>query len=107
MVGGGSVVSEARLDEEGLFSVIDQARHEGVSVFTATRDIANLIETITSEGVSVVFTDVGTPQSVARTVADEGGAEIIELSVAQLPEDGTCRALMLELAQTIADAFAE
>ena len=90
--------------------VIESIKKTGriiISGDASARDVANLIETITTEGVSVVFTDVGTPQSVARTVADDAGAEIVEMSVAQLPEDGSYQTFMLEFAQTIADAFAQ
>ena len=45
------------------------------------------------------------PQSVAQAVADETGVQLVELQVAQLPDDGTYQDLLRELARQVADAL--
>ena len=71
----------------------------------SARDIADLVQAIREAGATAVFSDVGTPQAVAEAVADETGARIVELEVAQLPEGGSYRDLMRDLATTVADAL--
>lgn len=71
----------------------------------SARDIADLVKAIREAGATAVFSDVGTPQAVAEAVADETGARIVELEVAQLPEGGGYRDLMRDLATTVADAL--
>ena len=70
------------------------------------RDLAKLIEDIKSNGVDVVFAEVGTPQAVAEAVASDSGAELVSLSTSQLPEGGTYQDLILEVATTVRDALA-
>lgn len=70
------------------------------------REMARLIEDIVANDVRAVFTEVGTPQSVARAVASDGGAELVPLSTSQLPGDGTYQDLIRDIATTIADALA-
>ena len=72
----------------------------------SARDVAELIETMEEAGVSVVFTDIGTPQSVAEAVADATGAEVVQLRLAQLPDDGSYVSFMRELARSITGALA-
>ncbi|MFO7532231.1 MAG: metal ABC transporter substrate-binding protein [Candidatus Limnocylindrales bacterium] len=72
----------------------------------SAREIASLIEDIKAAGSVALFTDIGTPQSVAQAVAQETGATIVELQVAQLPEAGTYQDLLLELATLVRDALA-
>ena len=57
--------------------------------------------------VKAVFTEVGTPQSVAQAVASDSGAELVELSTSQLPEDGTYQDLIRDIATTIAGALGD
>jgi zinc/manganese transport system substrate-binding protein len=71
----------------------------------SARDIADLVTAIREAGATVVFSDVGTPQSVAETVAGETGAQMVELEVAQLPEGGGYADLMRDLATTVAGAL--
>lgn len=71
----------------------------------SAREIAGLISDIRDAGSTAVFTDVGTPGSVAQAVADEAGAKVIELQVAQLPEGGTYQDLLRDLAVSVADAL--
>jgi zinc/manganese transport system substrate-binding protein len=72
----------------------------------SAREIASLIEDIKAAGSVALFTDIGTPQSVAQAVAQETGATIVELQVAQLPEAGAYQDLLLELATLVRDALA-
>ncbi len=73
----------------------------------SAREIAALIDDIKAAGSTAVFTDVGTPQSVARAVADETGAVVVELQVAQLPDGGTYQDLLRELAAAVVAALVE
>lgn len=70
------------------------------------RELAQLINDIRDNEVPAVFTEVGTPQSVAQAVAQDSGAELVTLSTSQLPEDGSYADLIRELATTIAAALA-
>lgn len=72
----------------------------------SARDIADLVKAIREAGAAAVFTDVGTPRSVAATVANETGARVVELQVAQLPEGGGYADLMRDLATAVLDALA-
>jgi ABC-type Zn uptake system ZnuABC Zn-binding protein ZnuA len=68
--------------------------------------VAELVATMEDAGVSVIFTDIGTPQSVAEAVAAETGADVVLVNDAQLPPDGSYLTLMRELAHAIAGALA-
>lgn len=71
----------------------------------SARDLADLMASIRDAGTTAVFTDVGTPQSVARAVADETGALLVELDVARLPEAGTYADLLREIAAQVTTAL--
>ena len=71
------------------------------------RELAQLIEDIEVNGVTAVFAGVGTPQTVAQAVADDSGAELVEINVSQLPEGGEYQDLIRVLAVTIADALSK
>jgi len=71
----------------------------------SARDIAELIRVIREAGANAVFSDVGTPPSVAEAVAAETGAQIVELRVAQLPASGSYADLLREIAAAIANAL--
>jgi len=70
------------------------------------RELAQLISEIRENDVPTVFTEVGTPQSVARAVADDSGAELVVLSTSMLPDDGSYISLIRDMATTVADALA-
>ena len=72
----------------------------------SAKDIAELIESIRAAGTTAVFSDVGTPASVAEAVAAETGAQVVELRVAQLPASGSYADLLREIAAAIANALA-
>jgi zinc/manganese transport system substrate-binding protein len=67
--------------------------------------LADLKEQIEHAGVSVVFTEIGTPTQVAQAVADETGATLVELPSHNLPEDGSYFTFMRGIAATIAQAL--
>jgi zinc/manganese transport system substrate-binding protein len=71
----------------------------------SARDIAELVQTIRDLGAGVIFSDVGTPQSVAEAVAAETGADLVELDVARLPVGGTYADLMRGVAESVASAL--
>jgi len=73
----------------------------------SARDIAELVESVREAGTTVVFSDVGTPPSVAEAVAAETGARLIVLQVAQLPESGSYADFLREIAAVIAAALVE
>jgi zinc/manganese transport system substrate-binding protein len=71
----------------------------------SARDIAALVEAIRAVDAPVIFTDVGTPQSMAEAVAAETGASLVELDVARLPDGGSYADLLMGVADSIAVAL--
>ena len=71
----------------------------------AAGEIAELKELIEAEGVTVIFTELGTPGDVVDAIADETGAAVVELATHNLPDDGTYRTFMLDLANAVAAAL--
>lgn len=69
------------------------------------RELARLIEDIRDHEVRVVFTEVGTPGSVAQAVAGDSSAELVALSTSRLPDDGTYQDLIRDIATTVAEAL--
>ena len=92
-------------DRYGFTVVATVIPGQATSVEPSARDLVDLIAAVRAEGVRAVFTEVATPQSVARAVADEAGAQVVELDVAQLPDGATYADFMRGLAQTIAAAL--
>jgi zinc/manganese transport system substrate-binding protein len=72
----------------------------------SARELAALADAIRGAGVSVVFSELGTPPAVAAAVAEETGAAVVELPVEQLPDHGSYLSFIRGLATTIADALA-
>ena len=68
-------------------------------------DLATLKETIADEGVSVIFTEMGTSPDVVEALADEAQVSVVELSTHFLPEDGTYKTFILQLASMISVAL--
>jgi zinc/manganese transport system substrate-binding protein len=68
-------------------------------------DLAELKETMTAAGVTTIFTEIGTPDSVVQAIADEVGAQVVELGTHTLPDDGTYRTFMLDIATLVADGL--
>jgi zinc/manganese transport system substrate-binding protein len=69
-------------------------------------ELSELAEQIEREQVPVVFTEVGTPPALAEAIADETGAEVVELTVHALPDDGSYATFIDEIASTVASALA-
>ncbi len=68
-------------------------------------DLAALKQVIQSSGVKVIFAELGTPQNVAKAIAQETGAQVIELTTHALPNDGSYFTFMRNLSTTITDAL--
>jgi zinc/manganese transport system substrate-binding protein len=68
-------------------------------------DLAALKQTIADEGISVIFTEMGTSPDVVEALADEAQVSVVELSTHFLPEDGTYKAFILQLASMISVAL--
>jgi zinc/manganese transport system substrate-binding protein len=71
----------------------------------SARELAELAEVIRDQGVRAVFTEIGTPRSVAEAIAAETGASLVELASHTLPEDGSYVTFITRIAETIADAL--
>lgn len=72
----------------------------------AAGELAELAEQIEREQVPALFTEVGTPPALAEAIADETGAEVVELTVHALPDDGSYATFIDEIASTVASALA-
>jgi zinc/manganese transport system substrate-binding protein len=68
-------------------------------------DLATLKEIIGDEGVSVIFTEMGTSPDVVEALAAEAKVSVVELSTHFLPEDGTYKTFILQLASMISVAL--
>ena len=68
-------------------------------------DLATLKEIIADEGVSVIFTEMGTSPDVVEALADEAEVSVVEISTHFLPEDGTYKTFILQLASMISVAL--
>ena len=69
-------------------------------------ELAELKKVAQAEGVKAVFTEQGTPKSVADQMAKELGVEVVELPHHRVPESGGYGAMMRELAASIVDGLA-
>lgn len=72
---------------------------------SSAAQLAELDEQIRRAGVSVVFTEIGTPAAVAKAVARETGATLVPLATHTLPSDGKYRTFIAELADRIVAAL--
>jgi zinc/manganese transport system substrate-binding protein len=68
-------------------------------------ELAALKDQVRAEGVSVIFNEIGTPPDVARAVADETGARVVELATHNLPDDGSYFTFMRDLAGGVVGAL--
>ena len=62
-------------------------------------------EAIRAAGVSVIFAEVGTPQTVADAIAAETGARLVALPSHALPSYGTYQTYLREMARIVAEAL--
>ncbi len=72
----------------------------------SARQLAALAARIRQTGVRVVFTEMGTPRSVAEVLAEETGVRLVPLPSHALPEDGSYETFIRVIAATIAEALA-
>ena len=68
-------------------------------------ELAALKDVIATEGVDVIFSEVGTPTQVTEAIADETGADVVELDTHLLPPDGSYETFMTELVSAIVSAL--
>ena len=68
-------------------------------------DLASLAAKIEAAGVPAVFTEVGTSPATAEAIANDTGAQVVELATHNLTADGTYRSFMLAIATAISDAL--
>lgn len=72
----------------------------------SAKELAELERMASEAGVAAVFTETGTPASVAEEVAAAVGVPLVELPSHDLPDDGGYAAYLTDLATRIADALA-
>ena len=83
------------------------ARHPSVTsqADASAGELARLAAEISAAHVPAIFAEVGTSSATVRSIASDTGAKVVELSTHNLPDDGTYRTFMLNIATTIADAL--
>jgi zinc/manganese transport system substrate-binding protein len=72
---------------------------------TSASDLAQLKKLIQENQVKAVFTELGTPKSVADTIGAETGVKVIEFATHNLPTDGSYFTFMLNMANAIVDGL--
>ncbi len=68
-------------------------------------DLAALKELIKANQVKAIFTELGTPQSVADAIGQDAGVKVVKLATHTLPEDGSYFTFLRNMAQAISDAL--
>ena len=68
-------------------------------------DLAALKKSILENNIRVIFAEVGTSPAVARAIASETGARVVELTTHALPENGSYFTFMLNMAKVITSAL--
>jgi zinc/manganese transport system substrate-binding protein len=68
-------------------------------------DLAQLKKLITDNQVKAVFTELGTPKSVADTIGSETGIKVIELATHNLPPDDSYFTFVRNMANSIVDGL--
>ncbi|MFN8621067.1 MAG: metal ABC transporter substrate-binding protein [Chloroflexota bacterium] len=71
----------------------------------SARELADIAGRIRDAGVTVIFTELGTPQSVVDAIAGETGVRVVQLASHTLPADGSYFSYIRDLASTIAGAL--
>jgi len=72
----------------------------------SAQELAGISEVIRDNGVTVIFTEIGTPQSVVDAIAGETGAQVVALPSHNLPADGSYVTFIRDIAGAIAGALA-
>ncbi|MEQ8834748.1 MAG: metal ABC transporter substrate-binding protein [Miltoncostaeaceae bacterium] len=68
-------------------------------------NLAELRNRIEAEGVDAIFAETGTPESVARAIADETGARVVEIGTHTLPDDGSYFTFIRDIATEVDEAL--
>jgi zinc/manganese transport system substrate-binding protein len=71
----------------------------------SARELAAISQKIRDEGVTVIFTEIGTPQSVVDAIAGETGVAVVALPSHNLPEDGSYETFIRDIANAVASAL--
>ncbi len=69
-------------------------------------DLASLKQLITTNQVSAIFTELGTPPQVAQAIGQETGVKVVELTTHSLPDDGSYVTFMRNLTRVITQGLA-
>lgn len=77
----------------------------GTQAGVSAAELAALKRTIEENNVKAIFTELGTPDNVAETIAAETGVRVVKLNAALLPPDGSYATFMRDIARTIAEAL--
>jgi zinc/manganese transport system substrate-binding protein len=68
-------------------------------------ELAALREAIEAARADVIFTEIGASPSVVDAIASDTGARMVELGTHNLPDDGTYRTFMLDIAGVFVSAL--
>jgi zinc/manganese transport system substrate-binding protein len=68
-------------------------------------DLAELKKTINATHVKTIFSELGTSQAIAQTIAHETGVSVVELSTHVIPPDGSYYSFMKNVANTITNSL--
>jgi zinc/manganese transport system substrate-binding protein len=72
---------------------------------SSAAELSALKDSIRATGVSVIFTEVGTPRQVVDALAKEAGVKTVQLGTHALPADGLYYSFERELASTIVEGL--
>jgi zinc/manganese transport system substrate-binding protein len=86
-----------------LIGVIIPSLSSQASVSAA--NLAALIKVIQENEVKAIFTELGTSIAVAKTIGQDTGVKVVELSTHLLPKDGSYFTFMRDIANTITYAL--
>jgi zinc/manganese transport system substrate-binding protein len=69
-------------------------------------DVAELIAVVEDTGVTTIFTELGTPASVVGAITSATGAGVIEIATHDMPDDGSYRTFVLDVAERLVAGLA-
>jgi zinc/manganese transport system substrate-binding protein len=71
----------------------------------SAQELAALADRIREQGVTVVFSEIGTPQAVVDAIASETGARVVALPSHNLPADASYQTFILDITDAIVAAL--